>query len=68
MPYTSEWEKHTDSFLSLLTDDLDANTALEIQTEKILDDTLDDSETHQFTILDEDNPQTQPFPLPYHFW
>lgn len=68
MPYTSEWEKHTDSFLSLLEHDEDANVALEIQEEKIPDTKSEESENQNFTILDEDDPQNQLFPLDYHFW
>ena len=67
MPYTSEWEKYTDSFLSLLEEDQDASVALDIQEEKIHDKSSADTESFQFKICDEDDPQTQCFPLPYHF-
>ena len=68
MPYTSEWERHTDSFLTLLELDEDANTALEIQEENISDTNSEESGNQNFTILDEDDPQNQLFPLDYHFW
>lgn len=67
MAYTFDWERQTDSFLNLLEADEDANTALDIQEEKIHDQTSNVSENPHFTICDEDDPQTQIFPLPYHF-